>query len=127
MRTTQSPTTCYLANADSEGGAMARQAVAAILILTTTTGCMQYLVQPPAPSLAGTPQAVPVNAYLGGKVQQPTIVSAKQCVNGEQLARILVKRNFWQGFVSWISLGMITPATVEYTCANAGDPPLGGG
>lgn len=106
---------------------MARQAIAAILVFTTTTGCMQYLVQPPQPSLAGTPQAVPANSYLGGKVQQPGYITAERCQHGEQLARVLVRRNFWQGFVSWISLGMFTPATVEYTCANAGDPPLGGG
>ena len=49
----------------------------------------------------------------------------QRCRDGEQLARVLVKRDFRQGFVSWISLGLIAPATVVYTCANAGDPPLG--
>jgi Bor protein len=101
--------------------------VAACALLATTAGCMQYMVQPPQPSLAGTPQTVQANAYLGGQVQRPPFVSAERCRNGEQLARVLVKRNFWQGLVSWISLGMITPATIEYSCANAGDPPLGGG
>ena len=96
-------------------------------LLLTSAGCMQYMVQPPQPSLAGTPQTVQANAYLGGQVQQPAFVSAARCRNGEQLARVLVKRNFWQGLVSWVSLGMITPATIEYSCANAGDPPLGGG
>jgi hypothetical protein len=101
--------------------------VAAWALLATTAGCMQYIVQPPQPSLAGTPQTVHANSYLGGQVQQPPVVTARRCQNGEQLARVLVKRNFWQGLVGWISLGMITPATVEYTCGNAGDPPLGGG
>jgi hypothetical protein len=54
-------------------------------------------------------------------------VTARQCANGEQLARVLVKRNFWQGFVNWITLGMVAPATIEYSCANAGEPPMGGG
>jgi len=81
----------------------------------------------PAPSLAGSPQTVQVKSYLGSEVQQPPYVLAQRCAGGEQLARVLVKRNFWQGFVSWVSLGLIAPATVVYTCANAGDPPLGGG
>src|SRR5258705_244423 len=101
--------------------------VAACALIAMTGGCMQYLVQPPQPSLAGTPQTVPANAYLGGQVQQPGFISAARCQNGEQLGRVLVRRNFWQGFVGWITLGMITPATVVYTCANAGEPPLGGG
>jgi hypothetical protein len=96
-------------------------------LLAMNTGCMQYLVQPPQPSLAGSPQEVHVNSYLGSEVQQPPYVLATRCQNGEQMARVLVKRNFGQGLVSWLSLGLIAPATVVYTCANAGEPPLGGG
>jgi hypothetical protein len=100
---------------------------AALGLLLANSGCMQYLVQPPAPSLAGSPQQVHANSYLGSEVQQPPYVLATRCQNGEQLARVLVRRNFWQGLVSWISLGLITPATIVYTCANAGEPPLGNG
>jgi hypothetical protein len=100
---------------------------AACGLLLTSAGCMQYLVQPPQPSLAGTPQTVHANSYLGSEVQQPPYVLAERCRNGEQLARVLVRRNFAQGLISWLSLGLITPATIEYTCANAGAPPLGGG
>jgi len=100
---------------------------AACGLLLTSTSCMQYLVQPPAPSLAGSPQIVHANSYLGSEVQQPPYVLAQRCQNGEQLGRVLVKRNAWQGFVSWISLGLIAPATIVYTCANATEPPLGGG
>lgn len=96
-------------------------------LLLISTSCMQYMVQPPQPSLAGTPQTEQANAYLGGQIQQPSVVTARRCEHGDQLARVLVKRNFWQGFVSWISLGMVAPATIVYTCANAGDPPVGGG
>ena len=112
-----------------------------LAILPITTGCMQYLVQPPEPSLAGTPQAVAASAnvgvaklplggpshsaaakgYLGGKIQQPGYVTAERCQHGDQLGRVLVRRNFWQGLVNWITLGMVAPATVEYTCGN---PPL---
>lgn len=100
---------------------------AACLLLWIPAGCMQTLVQAPQPSLAGTPQEVQSTAYLGGQVQRPGFVSAARCQHGEQLARVLVRRNFWQGFLGWITLGMVTPTTVEYTCANAGEPPLGGG
>ena len=98
---------------------------AACGLLMASAGCMQYLVQPTEPSLAGSPQTVQVKSYLGSEVQQPPYVLAARCRDGEQLARVLVKRDFLQGFVSWISLGLIAPATVVYTCANAGDPPLG--
>ena len=101
--------------------------VSACGLLLSSAGCMQYLVQPPQPSLAGTPQTVQANAYLGGQAQRPGFISADTCLHGRQLGRVLVRRNFWQGFVNWISLGMIAPATIEYTCSNTGDPPLGGG
>ncbi len=94
-------------------------------MLLLTGGCMQYLVQPPAPSLAGNPQEVLARSYLGSKIQQPPYVLAKKCVDGEQLARVLVKRNFGQGFLSWITLGMVAPATIIYECANLPRP--GGG
>ena len=93
--------------------------VAALAMLPASSGCMQYLVQPPAPSIAGSPQEVEVNSYLGSELQQPPYVLATRCQDGEQLARVLVKRNFWQGLVSWVSLGLVAPATVVYECANA--------
>ena len=86
---------------------------------------MQYLVQPPAPSLAGNPQEVEARSYLGGQIQQPPYVLAETCVDGEQLARVLVKRDFGQGLLSWITLGMVAPATIVYECANLPRP--GGG
>jgi hypothetical protein len=50
---------------------MLKRAIAALAMAITTSGCMQYLVQPPQPSLAGTPQTVEAKSYAGGKVQQP--------------------------------------------------------
>ena len=102
-------------------GGKAGLALAAVLL----TGCMQYLVQPPAPSLAGNPQEVQVVSYLGSEIQQPPYVLAGKCVDGEQLARVLVKRDFGQGLLSWITLGLVAPATVVYECANLPRP--GGG
>lgn len=90
-----------------------------------TGGCMQYLVQPPAPSLAGSPHEVQAKSYLGSELQQPPYVLAKKCVGDEQLARVLVKRNFGQGLVSWLTFGLYAPATVVYECANVNEPTLG--
>lgn len=90
-----------------------------------TGGCMQYLVQPPAPSLAGSPHEVKANSYLGSELQQPPYVLAKKCVGDEQLARVLVKRNFGQGLIGWLTLGLYAPATIVYECANVNEPGLG--
>lgn len=97
--------------------------VAAGGLLAITAGCMQYLVQPPAPEIAGSPRYVHAKSYLGSELQQPPYVLATECEGREQLSRVIVKRDFWQGFVSWISLGLIAPATIRYECAI----PAGGG
>jgi len=104
---------------------MRHRACLAAAMIMLTGGCMQYLVQPPAPSIAGNPQEVKANSFLGSELQQPPYVLAKSCVDGEQLARVLVKRDAWQGLVSWITLGLVAPATVVYECANLPRP--GGG
>ena len=93
--------------------------------LAANAGCMQYLVQPPAPSIAGSPQRVHVNSFAGGTAQQPPYVLASECQDGEQLARVLVKRNFGQGLISWLTLGLYSPATVKYECAHRGAPDWG--
>jgi hypothetical protein len=90
------------------------------------SGCMQYLVQPPEPSIAGSPKVVRVNSYFGSKVQQPALyVLARECRDGEQLARVQVRRDFGQGLISWLTLNLYSPATVIYECANVAEPGLG--
>ena len=107
---------------------MLKKKMLAAACLLPMSGCMQYLVQPPEPSIAGSPKQVTVNSYLGSKVQQPgPYVLAKECRNGEQLARVQVRRNFGQGLISWLTLNLYAPATIIYECANAGDPGLGDG
>ena len=108
--------------------AQARRTLAGIARLApflALSGCMQYLVQPPAPNIAGSPHKVNVNSYAGGAVQQPPYVLASKCLEGEQLSRVIVKRSFGQGLVAWLTLGLYSPTTVVYECANAGDPGLG--
>lgn len=101
------------------------RALYALPLLLITSGCMQYLVQPPAPSIAGSPHNVAVNSYLGSEIQQPPYVLATECRSGEQLARVLVKRNLAQGLISWVTLGLYAPATIVYECANVADPGIG--
>lgn len=92
---------------------------AACALFAATAGCMQYLVTAPAPEIAGSPHSVKAQAYLGSEVQKGGTLVAGECRGREQLSRVLVRRSFWQGFVSWISLGLITPATIVYECSNA--------
>ena len=100
--------------------------VVSCALLASTAGCMQYLVQPPAPSIAGSPHEITAKSYLGSEVQQPPYVLATACVGQEQLARVIVRRTFWQGLVGWVSLGLVAPATITYECANsAGQGELG--
>jgi len=106
---------------------MTRRFLAALALMPATGGCMQYLVQPPAPSLAGAEHRVEAQSYLGSELQSPPYVLAKKCVGEEQLGRVLVRRNFGQGLVSWLTFGMVAPATVVYQCANARQPELDGG
>lgn len=101
---------------------MGGKTIVAMAALLGTGGCMQYLVQPPAPTIAGSPHEVEANSYLGSEVQQPPYVLATKCVDGEQLARVIVKRDFGQGLVSWLTLGLYAPATIVYECANVDDP-----
>jgi hypothetical protein len=93
-----------------------------LLVPLLCAGCMQYVVQPPAPSVAGSPQEVQVRSYFGGTVQQPPVVLAEACVDGEQLARVQLRQNLGQGFVSWITLGMVSSVTIIYECANIARP-----
>lgn len=92
---------------------------AACALFAMTGGCMQVLITAPAPEIAGSPHEVRANAYAGSLAQRPGYILADQCQGREQLARVLVKRNFWQGLAGWLSLGLITPSTVVYECANA--------
>ncbi|HEY0413095.1 MAG TPA: hypothetical protein VGD66_08130 [Allosphingosinicella sp.] len=103
---------------------MGKKHVVTLAALLGTGGCMQYLVQPPQPSLAGAEHEIEAQSYLGSEIQSPPYVLAKKCLGREQLGRVLVKRNFGQGLLSWLTLGLVAPATIMYQCANARQPPL---
>ena len=80
---------------------------------------MQVLVTAPAPEIAGSPHEVRADSYAGSLAQRPGFILADQCQGREQLARVVVRRNFLQGLGGWISLGLITPGTVVYECSIA--------
>jgi hypothetical protein len=104
---------------------MRGKTIVALAALIPAGGCMQYLVQPPRPSIAGDPNPVVAKSYLGSELQKPPYVLATACVGNEQIARVIVKRDFGQGLVSWLTLGLVAPATIVYECANVSAPPLG--
>lgn len=104
---------------------MRGKTIVALAASIAAGGCMQYLVQPPQPSIAGDPNTVVAKSYLGSELQQPPYVLATRCVGNEQLARVIVKRDFSQGLVSWLTFGLYAPATIIYECANVSAPPTG--
>lgn len=104
---------------------MRGKTIVALMALIPAGGCMQYLVQPPAPSIAGDPNTVEAKSYLGAQLQQPPYVLATMCHGNEQLARVIVKRDFGQGLASWLTFGLYAPATIVYECANVSAPPTG--
>ena len=92
------------------------------------SACMHTVIQPPAPSVAGSEHEVPVKSYLGSVAQKPALyVNAQACKGQEQLARVQVKRSFAQGLISWLTFNLYSPATFVYECANFGNPGLGDG
>ncbi len=50
---------------------MRGKTILALAALIPAGGCMQYLVQPPAPSIAGDPNTVVAQSYLGSELQKP--------------------------------------------------------
>lgn len=90
-------------------------------------GCASYLVVAPEPRYAGQPHEEGANSMLWSAVTAPYPgVVAEPCGDGEQLAMVRVNRNFGQGLVTVLTLGLVSPVTVTYHCASPAPPPLGG-
>lgn len=53
------------------------------------------------------------------------IEADKKCPNG--LHQVSFEQSFLNGLVSMLSSGIITPVTIEYTCAEGGGAVTGGG
>jgi hypothetical protein len=95
--------------------------IIACALLAANAGCAQYLVVAQEPRYAGQPhQRVQVSSV--GTVSSPPQVIARECGPGEQLAMVVVTRNFGQGLAAFLTLGLYAPARIEYRCATEVQP-----
>jgi hypothetical protein len=94
------------------------------LLALLTAGCAQYLVVAAQPRYAGQPHIRTQASIAGGTAVSPPQIVARDCGPHEQLAMVIVRRDFGQGLLSFLTLGMYAPATVEYRCAS--EPPTVG-
>lgn len=72
----------------------------------------------------GQPYSYASTSVLGdqGLSTEGTGRIAVECPNAD-LAAVGVRRNFGQTLVSLLTLGIVSPATVEFYCAKPPDPP----
>ncbi|HMG45980.1 MAG TPA: hypothetical protein VK614_00770 [Allosphingosinicella sp.] len=94
-------------------------------LLLMTAGCAQYLVVAAEPRYAGQERDRSQVSIAGGTGAAPPQIIASDCGPGEQLAIVRVTRNFGEGLLAWLTLGLYAPATVHYRCATQPQP--GGG
>jgi Bor protein len=99
--------------------------VAACSLLLASAACAQYLVAAAEPRYAGQEKDRSQVSIAGGTAASPPQVVAADCGPGEQLAIVRVTRNFGEGLLAWLTLGLYAPATVHYRCATQPQP--GGG
>jgi len=92
------------------------------VLLAMTSGCMQYLVVAAEPRYGGQEVDRSQVSIAGGTAASPPQIVARDCGPGEQLAIARVTRNFGEGLLSWLTLGLYAPATVHYRCATQPQP-----
>lgn len=104
------------------------------ILLTTTTafalllsGCASHLVSAPRQDgggLAGadwTASQTSVFGERGVNTDGATGHVAEEC-REEGMTRVEVHRNFFQGLVTALTLGTVSPATIRYQCAKTDIP-----
>ena len=96
--------------------------IAACALLASTCGCAQYFVIAAEPRSGGQWHSKTQASIAGGTAASPPQVVGRACGPDEQLAMVRVTRNFGQGLLSFVTLGMYGPATVHYRCATAQQP-----
>src|SRR6185503_20813756 len=99
--------------------------VAACSLLLASAACAQYLVVAAEPRYAGQEVDRSQVSIAGGTGAAPPQIIASTSGPGEQLAIVRVTRNFGEGLLAWLTLGLYAPATVHYRCATQPQP--GGG
>ena len=86
-------------------------------------GCSSHLItsaRPDGTCLAGQPCSIGQTSIAGRQGVSTDgasgYVTRDECGN-EALRRVEVRRNFGQGLLSLVTLGIVNPATIYFTCA----------
>lgn len=93
-----------------------------LLWLAVAAGCFQYRVRPPELAAATEPREEVVWNFAWGLVQQE--VRPDSC-QGNGMAEVAVSTHVGFQLLTLFTLGLVAPATVQWTCAK--DPTGGGG
>lgn len=106
----------------------------AFLILSSAvpiSGCASHLIssaRPDGTCVAGQPCQVNQTSFAGRTGVSSNgatgYVTGEECGN-EGLTRVEVRRNFGQGLITALTLGIVTPSTIYFYCAKPPPPPSG--
>ena len=87
-------------------------------------GCASHLItadRPEGSAIAGQPHVAPQTSFAGERgpnSEGATGHVASEC-RGEPLTQVEVHRNFLQGLVTVLTLGIVSPADIRFFCADA--------
>ena len=102
--------------------------VAVLACAALATGCASYRIYAPefdGVGPGGQPYRYSSTSVLGdqGLSTEGVGYNATQCRDAD-LAAVAVRRNFGQSILTVLTLGIVSPATVEFYCAKPPDPPI---
>lgn len=104
-----------------------KRSIFLLVAIVSLSGCASHIVFAPLPDGVGAGgQSFRRNqvSILGdrGMSSDGTGYVAKEC-RSAPLTEVKVKRNFGQTLATLLTLGMVTPVTIEFKCAKASAPP----
>lgn len=106
--------------------------MAALALVAPLSGCASHLItaaRDDGVGRAGLPYAanqLSVAGAQGANTGGATGKVATEC-RGEPLTRVEVRRNFGQGLITVLTLGIVSPATIYFFCAAPPIPEGNGG
>jgi hypothetical protein len=100
---------------------LARSALALAFASFALTGCFKYaIVSGSGGNLEGNAKTAWENHFLWGLVGDPSVDVSKVC--GTENATVRVERDFLQGLLSTVLLGLWTPSTLRVYCGSTDRP-----
>ncbi|MBY0426557.1 MAG: Bor family protein [Cytophagales bacterium] len=94
-----------------------------LLSLFTLESCYHYRVIPKDTAVSTLPKPKVVYAFFWGAVEPKKELQPDDC-NGNGLSKVYVTTNYGFALITVLTLGMVTPMTVQWECAKcsgAGD------